>query len=114
MTRRILRITAIVLGLLSLAVFVWPDVTNQRTDEERHTVIDVGLPSSPWLHLEDHKIERRLSNGSFQSGFSRSWNIQFISWSFLLPVLALLLLLTARQVRQPVHTDSVSPRARSL
>ena len=99
MIRRCLRIIAIVLAVGSFFSCFWPDIRNRQTDEERDTVVDVGLPISPWLHLEDHTVERRLPGGSVQSSSRHNWNVQFISWSFVMPVLSLGLFWTARRLR---------------
>jgi hypothetical protein len=84
--RKFPRVACRVAAIACLIAFFLPGFTDTRTSNLRTTKIQLGLPSSPWLHWEsesrtEHVPENAPGASTFTSSMSSKWGVELVTWS---------------------------------
>ena len=101
-----IRMALVVLGILLLLQLVWVTREAVGDAENGRTTFTLGLPFSPWFRYEESRSKTEFGDGPVKSdSTSMNFNhgIEFLSWSSLCVVLAVVCFQVAKWVkrRQP-------------
>ena len=84
-----------VLALVCLVLFLLPGYAYDVRPERSIMSIKLGVPSSPWAHLElEHE---KTASGEKNS---TTWGVQILSWSLLVAVVGILANWVAKLLRE--------------
>ena len=100
---RVLRPTAMILGILCLVVFFSFSYEHQALPDRETETWSVGLNLAPW-----YKFEKETFHGPQKRGFEAHGGVKWLSWSWLFLLAGLPLLRYGLRGSRP-HTPAANP-----
>lgn len=97
--RRLVRLSLFVASATCFVVFVSVHQDSTSTETMKIDTTAVGFPGSPWLMLTQTSTEK-TEGMSFSASVSSNFRINFVSWSSLVLIAAVALLVAARRLRR--------------